>query len=71
MEIVWDEEKNEWLQDARGVSFEQIVEKVLEGDYLDILENPSRPNQLYFVLRIQGYIWLVPFLIDERERIPF
>ena len=35
------------------------------GAYLDILENPSRPNQSIFVLDIEGYVWVVPFVMDS------
>jgi uncharacterized DUF497 family protein len=69
MDIIWDEEKNEWLKSHRSVSFEQIAGMLLEGNYLDILENPTYPDQLYFVMSIQSYTWLVPFTIDQDERI--
>ncbi len=42
---------------------------LLDGDYLDIVENPTRENQEYFVMRLQEYTWLVPFVIDDQERI--
>ena len=69
MEIVWDEQKNEWLKVTRLVSFEKISGMLQDGDYLDIVENPTRGNQEYFVLKIRGYTWLVPFVVDEDERI--
>ena len=69
MEIIWDERKNRWLKETRSVSFEQITGMILDGAYYDIVENPTRPNQLYFVMSIQSYTWLVPFVIDEDDRI--
>lgn len=69
MEFVWDEGKNKWLEGERLVSFEEIADRILEGDYLDIVKHPNRPNQRYFVLHIREYTWLVPFLIDEQRRI--
>jgi len=69
MNIIWDEQKNDWLKETRLVSFEQIAGMLLDGDYLDIVENPTRENQEYFVMRLQEYTWLVPFVIDDQERI--
>lgn len=69
MHIIWDETKNEWLKSTRSVSFEQIAGMLLDDQYLDILENPTRPDQQYFVMIIQSYTWLVPFVIDADDRI--
>ena len=69
MEIIWDEGKNEWLQVNRSISFEEISGMILDGFYFDIIENPARDNQLYFIMRINDYTWAVPFLIDDKERI--
>ncbi len=69
MEIVWDEQKNTWLKDTRKVSFEQIAGIIYAEQYLDIVENPTRENQEYFVISLHDYTWLVPFLVDDRGRI--
>ncbi len=69
MHIIWDEEKNHWLQLYRSISLEKIADMLINGQYLDILENPSRDNQLYFVLPIHEYTWVVPFLVDAENRI--
>jgi len=69
MDIIWDKEKNNWLQVNRRISFEEISGKILNGNYIDILENPTRDNQMYFIIKINDYTWVVPFLIDEQERI--
>ena len=63
--IIWDDAKNTKLQIERQISFEQISEIILRNDYLDILENPSRPNQQIFVITLNNYIYVVPFLIDK------
>ena len=67
--IIWDDAKNTKLQIERQVSFEQISEIILRNDYLDILENPSRPNQQLFVITLNNYIYAIPFLIDENLNI--
>lgn len=67
--IIWDKEKNERLMLERNISFEEISQMIMNGKYLDILENPVREGQLYFVINIEDYIWIVPFLIDDVENI--
>ena len=69
MDIIWDKEKNNWLQVNRRISFEEISGKILNGNYIDILENPTRDNQMHFIMKINDYTWVVPFLIDDQERI--
>jgi uncharacterized DUF497 family protein len=66
----WDPEKNEWLKEERGISFEEIVFHVEQGDVLDVLEhhNPDRyPGQLLMVVRVDEYVYLVPMVEGERE----
>jgi len=67
--IKWNEDKNKWLMQERGISFQEIADIILRGEYIAILENPTRPNQDIFLLRIQGYTWVVPFVINEEENI--
>ncbi|HDM79392.1 MAG TPA: toxin [Deltaproteobacteria bacterium] len=67
--IIWDDDKNQKLQNERNISFEEISEIILRKEYLDILENPSRPNQQIFVVKINNYIYSVPFVIDEQSNI--
>jgi len=67
--ILWDEEKNLKLQLERKISFEEITQIILRRRYIDILKNPSYPNQKIFVIRYNEYIWAVPFLIDNSDNI--
>lgn len=67
--IIWDDDKNQKLQNERNISFEEISEIILRKEYLDILENPSRPNQQIFVVKINNYIYSVLFVIDEQSNI--
>jgi len=34
-----------------------------------ILENPTRENQQYFIMEINNYTWVVPFLINKNDQI--
>ena len=67
--IYWDNEKNNKLIAERDISFEEISEIILQEEYLDILENPNREEQLIFIIYIKDYIYAVPFVIDEQENI--
>ena len=66
----WNSEKNESLRRERGVSFEETVFHIERGDLLDILEHPNQeryPGQKIFVVNINGYAFLVPFVESETE----
>jgi len=67
--IYWDEDKNNKLIAERNISFDEISEIILREKYLDILENPSKENQMLFIVRLNDYIYIVPFIIDENENI--
>jgi uncharacterized DUF497 family protein len=67
--IIWDDEKNQKLQIERDISFDQISEIILRKEYLDILENLSRPNQQIFVVNLNNYIYAVPFVVDDQSNI--
>lgn len=65
----WNNDKNEALKRARGVSFEQVVVAIESGGLLDILEHPNKskyPNQRILVVAVEGYACLVPF-VEERD----
>jgi len=68
--IRWSEEKNRRLREERGVCFEDVVLKIEMGEVLDLLENPNQeqyPGQRIFVVEIDGYAYLVPFVETEEE----
>ncbi|PKB72696.1 MAG: toxin [SAR202 cluster bacterium Io17-Chloro-G7] len=63
-------DKNESLRRERGVSFVETVFHIERGDLLDILEHPNQeryPGQRIFVVNINGYAYLVPFVESETE----
>jgi uncharacterized DUF497 family protein len=68
--FAWDNEKNERLKQERGMSFEEVVFHIERGDLLDILEHPNQeryPGQRIFVVDIDDYACLVPFVEGEVE----
>jgi uncharacterized DUF497 family protein len=65
----WDDAKNAKLRTERGIGFEEIVFHIERGDLLDILEHPNPEpygDQRIFVVRREDYVYLVPFVEDER-----
>jgi hypothetical protein len=63
-------EKDSKLKTERNISFEEIISLITEGYIIDVLEhpNPSQyPNQKIYILDIEGYIWLVPFVKNGEE----
>ncbi len=63
----WNFEKNEILKAKRGISFEQIAFLIESGHILGIEENPRRPNQKIYILEIEGYAIIVPFVEEGNE----
>ena len=64
----WNNEKNQKLKQERGVSFEAVLFHIERGDLLDVLEysNQERyPGQRIFVVNIDDYAYLVPFVESE------
>ena len=66
----WNEEKNELLKEERQISFEDVVFYIEMGFLLDVLEHPNQEKykgQKIFVVQIEDYAYLVPFVEDEPE----
>ncbi len=66
----WNDDKNELLKKWRGVSFEQVELAIATGDLIDRVKhpNPARyPNQKVFLVRIEDYIYSVPYVEDAEK----
>ena len=66
--IHWDEGKNEWLKEHRGVCFEQVVIIVEQDNALEIVNHPNKekyPDQKIAIVMISDYTYLVPYVEDE------
>ncbi len=65
----WNDDKNELLKDERGVSFEAIIYHITHGGLLDTIEHPNPkvyPGQRVFIVNVEGYACLVPFVEDDK-----
>ena len=63
----WSSEKNEILKAKRGISFEEIAYLIESGQILGIEENPGRSNQKIYILEIESYAVIVPFMEKDNE----
>ncbi len=61
----WNHAKNEALKVERSISFEEIVLAIEADGLLDELRHPNTekyPNQFVFVVALDGYVYLVPYV---------
>jgi uncharacterized DUF497 family protein len=68
--LYWDAEKNRKLIEERGISFEEIIFSLQNGGLLDDTEHPNTENyahQRLFVVSIDGYAYLVPYVESEAD----
>ncbi len=66
----WNDEKNKTLRKLRGVSFEQVELAIESGDLVDRVKHPNPekyPNQKVFLVRIENYIYSVPYVEDNEK----
>jgi hypothetical protein len=59
--------KNDELKAERGISFEEMVLAIEADELLDVVRHPNSgsgkyPNQLVFIVALDGYALLVPFV---------
>ncbi len=66
----WANEKNEWIEEHRGVCFEQVVILMERGDVLETIEHPNQtkyPCQKIATVWIDDYVYLVPYVQESDE----
>jgi len=65
----WNSEKNNWLKEERGISFEEVVHWIGQGYLLDVVKNPSSnfPDQLVLIVNVRDYAYLVPIVENKQE----
>ena len=68
--VSWNTGKNIRLKAERSVSVEEVLSVMSHGGLLDVLDHPNTgryPHQRMFVVRIRGYVYLVPFVETDSE----
>ncbi|MGA1876367.1 MAG: BrnT family toxin [bacterium] len=66
----WNNEKNEWLRENRGVCFEEVVIFMERENVLEIVEHPNQDKyagQKIAIIRIDDYVYLVPYKQEGEE----
>ncbi len=66
----WNEVKNAWLQETRGVSFEEILDDIKNGQVIAKAEHPNQlkyPGQKIFIINHNNYCYVVPIVEGEDD----
>jgi uncharacterized DUF497 family protein len=66
----WNTEKNDILLKKRGITFEEIVQKIEAGATCAEMDHPNKekyPNQEILIVEIDRYAYLVPCVSNENE----
>ena len=70
MVIQWNNDKNEWLKDHRGVCFEQVVILIENEEVLDVIDHHNQDEyggQKIAIVDIDDYAYLVPYVQSGDE----
>ena len=68
--VEWNFKKNEELIEKRGVAFEQVLLCIENGQVHDVLDHHNRKkyaHQRYFIVEINAYAYVVPFVEDSQK----
>lgn len=63
-------EKNLKLKEERGISFEEVIAAIENDQLLDVIIHPNKEkygHQKIYVVEINGYIYLIPFVESKSE----
>lgn len=73
MDFDYNRDKDEWLKINRGIRFERIIDAIEQGCVLKNLKNPSSKykNQRIYVIKIDNYVFIVPYIFDKIRKIKF
>lgn len=66
--IEWGLEKDGLLRQKFGFGFERVLEAIDEGGIIAIRDHPNQTDyghQRQMIVRIDGYAWVVPFIVRE------
>ncbi len=58
----WNEEKNILLSKERNISFEDVVFALKNNKLLDIILSPTHEGQKCFVVDINAYAYVIPYV---------
>ena len=64
----WNTDKNRRLVEQRAISFEVVASSIENGEFLDVYDHPNQeryPGQFIYVVEIDDYVYLVPFVLAD------
>ena len=70
----WSESKDQQLMNQRGISFYDVVLALDRGDLVDTVRHRDQeryPGQMVYVVEIDDYLHLVPFVTEPDGTIFF
>lgn len=67
--LKWSEEKNKKLKKTRELGFEEVARLIKKGKIVDITDHANKKykHQHIYVINIQNYIYLVPYVEDGEK----
>ena len=66
----WNVDKNNQLQRERQINFQTAILAIISDKLLDVIDHPNQekyPNQRIFIVEINHYVYLVPFVENDQE----
>ena len=66
----WNNSKNDKLKKERKISFEEVVLNITKGKLLAVVQHSNQAKyegQKKFIVEINNYVYLVPFVENEKE----
>lgn len=68
--IKFNEEKNQLLKATRGIDFGDVMDALKEEKLLADIAHSSqkRPHQRLYAVEIKGYVYAVPYVLDNRKQ---
>ena len=65
----WNEEKNVILKNERDVSFEDVIFALKNDKLLDIILSPTHEGQKCFVVNINDYAYVIPYVRVGEDKV--
>ncbi len=68
--VAWDVQKNERLKIERRISFEEVIEAIVNEQIIGKFPHPNQeryPGQQVYVVAFDEYVYIIPFVEDEEK----
>lgn len=68
--MAWDPDKNERLKWERRISFEEVIDAIIDEQVIGRFPHPNQeryPRQQIYVVALDEYVYIIPFVEDEEK----